>query len=53
MIALAEDKTDAGEARYNEWLRPGDEVHVHGTNRPVVVDVVPAIEHGEDRYAGS
>jgi hypothetical protein len=44
-----EDGSDAGEARYNDWLKPGDEIHVHGTNKAVVVDIVPAKEHDEDR----
>ena len=44
-----EDGTDAGEARYNDWLRPGDEIHVHGTVKAVVIDVVPVVEHDDDR----
>jgi hypothetical protein len=44
-----EDGSDAGEARYNDWLKPGDEIHVHGTNKAVVVDIVPAKDHDEDR----
>lgn len=47
-----EDGTDAGEGSYADWLKPGDEIHVHGPNKAVVVDVVPTTEHDDDRYGG-
>ena len=45
-----EDGTDAGEARYSDWLKPGDEIHINGASKALVVDVVPAMEHDDDRY---
>jgi hypothetical protein len=45
-----EDGTAAGEGRYAYWVKPGDEIHVDGTAKALVVDVVPVMEHDEDRY---
>jgi hypothetical protein len=33
-------------------LKPGDEVHVQGANKAFVVDVVPVMEHDDERYGG-
>jgi hypothetical protein len=33
-------------------VETGDEIHVDGTAKALVVDVVPVIEHDEDGYGG-
>jgi hypothetical protein len=39
-----EDGSDAGQARYNDWLRPGDEIHFNGTARLRVLEVIDVEE---------
>jgi hypothetical protein len=51
--ALSRRWDKCGEARYSEWIKPGEEIHVHGTAKTLVVDVVPVMRHDEHRYGGS